>query len=112
MNEALKAVIKKDFPKSNVSVSIEYKTKTGKRVDILIQIDNYKIGIETKYDLSSSGSFQRVMGQALEYSEFLDALMLVQFEPLENEIGLNNLKELIKIIKIPFKVIANGVVKV
>ena len=104
--------IKKEFLKSNISVEIESKTKTGKRIDILIQIDNYKIGVETKYDLKSSGDNQRAVGQAQEYSEFLDAFILVLYKPLEDEIGLNNLKELSKNIKIPFNVIANGVVKV
>lgn len=108
----LKGVIKKDFPKSKVSVEIECPTKTGRRIDIMIQIDNYKIGIETKYNLSSSSNFQRVMGQVLEYSNFLDALMIVQYSPLEDLVGLNNLKGLKENIKIPLKVIANGNVKI
>jgi len=108
----LKSAIKKEFPKQKVSVEIEYPTKTGKRIDILVQIDNYKIGIETKYELSSSGHFQRAVGQALEYSQFLDALIIVQYETLDNEIGLNNLKKLSNSIMIPFRVIANGCVKI
>lgn len=109
---ALKVAIKKDFSKSKVSVETEYKTKTGKKIDIIIQIDNYKIGIETKYNLSSSGNFQRAVGQALEYSNFLDALIIVQYETLEDNVGLNNLKELSKHITIPFNVIAKGVIKI
>ena len=109
---ALKVAVRKDFPKSKVSVEMESPTKTGKQIDIMAQIDNYKIGIETKYDLSSSGHFQRAMGQALEYSNFLDALIIVQYKPLEDEVGINNLKELSKHITIPFNVIANGVVKI
>lgn len=109
---ALKVAVRKDFPKSNVSVEMEHSTNTGKRIDIFIQIDNYKIGIETKYDLSSSGHFQRAVGQALEYSKFLNALIVVQYKTLEDETGLNNLKELSKHITIPFNVVANGVVKI
>jgi len=109
---ALKVAVKKEFSKSKVSVEMEYPTKTGKRIDIMIQIDNYRIGIETKYNLGSSGQFQRAVGQALEYSNFLDALIIVQYETLEDEVGLNNLKELSKLITIPLRVIANSVPKI
>ena len=112
LKEALKVAVRKDFPKSKISVDIEYKTESGRKIDIMIQIDNYRIGVETKYNLSSSGNFQRVVGQCLEYSTFLDALMVVQYETLDNEIGLNNLKELKNKINIPLKVIANGNVKI
>ena len=112
LKEALKIAVKKDFPKSKVSVTIEYPTETGKKIDIMIQIDNYRIGLELKYNLSSSGNFQRVVGQALEYSNFTDALIIVQYETLENEVGINNLKELKSVMKIPLKVVAHGVVKV
>ncbi len=112
LKEALKVVVKKDFPKSKVSVTMEYPTKTGKKIDIMIQIDNYRIGLELKYNLSSSGNFQRVVGQSLEYQNFTDALIIVQYETLDNEIGINNLKELKSVMKIPLKVIAHGVVKI
>ncbi|MEK6856015.1 MAG: hypothetical protein AABX66_02540 [Nanoarchaeota archaeon] len=108
----LKGSIKKEFPKSNVSVDTEYKTKTGRRFDIMIQIDNYKIGVETKTNMSSSAQFQRVKGQILEYSEFADALILVQKEPLEDKVGLENLKQVSRLMSIPFNVVANGNVKI
>jgi len=108
----LKSSIKKEFPKQKVSVEVEYATKTGKRIDIMILIDNYKIGIETKYDLCSSGKGQRARGQLLEYSKFLDGLILVQYSPLDNKVELDNLKDLNKILPIPFKVIANGNLKI
>lgn len=107
----LKSSIKKEFPKQKVSVEVEYAAKAKRRMDIIIIIDSYKIGIETKYDLSSSGKAQRAVGQLLEYSRFLDGLILVQYSPLDNKIEIENLKELSKKLPIPFKVIANGNVK-
>jgi hypothetical protein len=106
----LKGALPKIFKKQKISLVTEYKLKTNKRLDILIQVDSYKIAIETKYNLSSSGSFQRAVGQILEYSNFVDAVILVQYESLDNETGLENIKELKNLIKKPLKVIANGVI--
>ncbi|NMB66482.1 hypothetical protein GYA25_00260 [Candidatus Woesearchaeota archaeon] len=106
----LKGALPKIFKKQKISLVTEYKLKTNKRLDILIQVDSYKIAIETKYNLSPSGSFQRAVGQILEYSNFVDAVILVQYESLDNETGLENIKELKNLIKKPLKVIANGVI--
>jgi hypothetical protein len=108
----LKGAIPKELQKQKVFVDTEYRTKTGRRIDIMVQIDNYKIGIETKLSLSSSGQFQRVKGQVLEYAEFVDALILVQKEPLEDQIGMENLKQVAKLMPKPFMVVANGNVKI
>lgn len=103
LKEALKVAVKKDFPKSATRVEMEYEMNGNRRLDILVQIDQYKIGVETKYNLSSSGHFQRAVGQVLEYSRLgLDGLIIVQYEKIEDEIGLNNLNELSRKMEIPF----------
>jgi len=94
---------------TNCVVEREKKLLSGLRLDILLIIDNHKIAIETKKDLSSTGQVQRLLGQIDQYSQSVDSLIIVQFEPINNEeiIRQFNLKKSNS--KILIKAIAGGV---
>ena len=105
----LKSDLKQKFGKTKVFVEKEYKIKHNKRLDIYIQVGNYRIGIETKYDLISSGQIQRLLGQIDQYSEDIDALIIIQYKSIENEEAVRDLNNKKKKSNIPIRIIAGGV---
>ena len=79
----LEGDLKQLFP--NCFVEREKPTLSGLRLDILLSIDNYKIGIETKKDLTSTGQVQRLLGQIEQYSQSVDSLIIVQYKRIDKE---------------------------
>ena len=104
-----RGALKYSFKKQNPKIIMEYKTKSNRRIDILIQVGEYRIAVETKYNPQHSGEIQRAVGQSHEYSkEGIDAYILVSFAPIENKTSRENLLNLKQLLPIPLTVIAGS----
>jgi hypothetical protein len=101
--------LKYSFKKQKCRTITEYTTKSNRRIDILIQIGEYRIAVETKYNPRSSGEIQRAIGQSHGYSrEGIDAYILVSYTPIESKIAIEDLRQLKESLQIPLKVIADS----
>lgn len=104
----LKSDLEKKFGKAKVLVDFEHEVQTGKRLDLFVESSGYKVGLELKFDLKNSGQVQRLMGQIQEYSQFVDALIIADYHPIDDENTISNLKRLIEKSNIPLVIIAGG----
>ena len=96
------------FGQTKTFVEMEYKAGS-KRLDLVVVVGGYKIGIETKYDLTQSGHVQRLLGQVDVYSEFVDALFIVQYHPIEDKETIRQLIQKKSKSSIQIVIIAGGV---
>lgn len=94
--------------KTQSVVEREYKFPNGKKLDLFVSTGGYKIGLETKIDLLSSGQVQRLLGQINEYAKLVDALVVVDYRPIQDEDTIQNLKEVKQKSEIPIILIAGG----
>ena len=106
----LKGALPKVFGKlGKVYVEKEYPLSSGERVDLYIQIGAYRIGIETKLFIDTTSKLQKLQGQIYNYSKDLDALIVVQYAPIEDRRFIQQLRNFIESQPFVIKVIAGGV---
>lgn len=62
--------------KINVQREVPISGDTNERIDLLLSIDNFRIGIEMKKSLDTTGTSQRLLGQIDRYIDLCDALIV------------------------------------
>jgi len=86
------------FPSATISEEVH--TDSGRFCDILVDLGPFRLAIEvenTAEDVVTNG-----VGQALLYSEELDALPVVIYPDGDNEAELDSLRSFCHIVKIPY----------
>jgi len=104
----LKGVLPTKFGKAKIYVGKEMNLPKDLRIDLLLETSGYKIGIETKFDLTSSGQVQRLLGQIMQYSENIDALVVSDSHAIDKEEAIDALKKIKEKSEIPLRIIAGG----
>jgi len=62
--------------KIDVQREVPISGDTNERIDLLLSIDNFRIGIEMKKSLDTTGTSQRLLGQIDRYIDLCDALIV------------------------------------
>ena len=75
-----------------VQVEKEKVLQSGERIDFMISIGNFRIGLEMKTELSTSYS-QRLLGQIDRYIDSCDALLVFMITDIIDSITMTKIKE-------------------
>ncbi len=70
------------LPISGINVKKEFQVSEKDRLDLLVRIGNWRIGIEVKYDLSNQGEAKRLLGQIDTYLPYCDAFILASYKEI------------------------------
>ena len=65
-----------------VKVEKEFSVSRKDRLDILVSIMGWRIGIEVKYDLSNQGEAKRLLGQIDTYLPYCDAFIVASYKEI------------------------------
>ncbi|MEM5791034.1 MAG: hypothetical protein QXP77_03235 [Candidatus Aenigmatarchaeota archaeon] len=68
-----------------ITITREYKLPSNERIDLIISVGQIKIGIEVKYSLEETSQVQRLLGQIDEYINYVDALIILSYSPLNSK---------------------------
>ncbi len=67
---------------SEIKVEKEFSASRKDRLDIIITIKGWRIGIEVKYDLSNQAEAKRLLGQIDTYLPYCDAFIVVSYKQI------------------------------
>ena len=76
----------------DVKVTREFKLPSRERIDLMVLVGNFRVGIEVKYSLDETSKVQRLLGQIDEYSRYCDAMLIVIYKQTPSNI-LRKIKE-------------------
>ena len=76
----------------DVKVIREFELPSHERIDLMVLVGKFKVGIEVKYSLDETSKVQRLLGQIDEYAPYCDAMLIVIYKQTPSNI-LRKIKE-------------------
>mgnify|MGYP000371376145 CR=1 FL=1 len=76
----------------DVKVIREFELPSRERIDLMVLVGKFRVGIEVKYSLDETSKVQRLLGQIDEYAPYCDCMLIVIYNQTPSNI-LRKIKE-------------------